>query len=516
VNGVFDNDLGCITDYPSGSSCQHIPNVLLNSGSGAIYQWYGKTSIGAYDLSCVDPDDCGETTADVWSDVAGVQIYYPDISSITPSSASPGERGTFTIAGLGLISPFLNPPTVTVTNQASVFSSFFVLDSNYTDGTITVSYTVLGSPTTGTQTITVNNGFGSDSIAITVVGPPIIDGPDGTPVQSSSTSPISVLAGQPISLSVAAPSGQTIQSQSWVFGNPGDVVAGFNGTLNSGGPVAVTGSTSNNLNCFFIVPGETETVTVNVTYSNGATASATEWYSVSGPTGDVLPTVTMLPNNQSVQVVSGANGTAGLVLTGTPVPGTDPPQVSGAVFQTTAEPPADNTGAFIWVQLITGNQDQKLNSTGPLLCPAQPQTGLDTIYPNDSGVTVTEDMPSRSLIDGYGESETTFNATMYLMWDPAIPPPGELACQVAMGDLGFSIPSTCVSIPVPLGSVSWHWSGCAINTLTQQANGTSWALGCGLSTSYAPQTPNYAQNYGYPTWTQVTTGNYGQCVPANQ
>jgi hypothetical protein len=178
VNGVFNTNLGCYAYYPSATACQHSPNVTLNSGNGALYQWYGKTSIGAYDVQCVVPSSCYETQDSELSDPAEVQIYYPDINYISPNSVTPGDTGkTLTIDGEGLISPFLNTPTVSVTNQGSVFSSFYVQSFNYAAGTITIGYSVLSSANAGTQTVTVNNGFGTGAVNITINAPaPVITG----------------------------------------------------------------------------------------------------------------------------------------------------------------------------------------------------------------------------------------------------------------------------------------------------------------------------------------------------
>jgi len=77
-----------------------------------------------------------------------------------------------------------------------------------------------------------------------------------------------------------------------------------------------------------------------------------------------------------------------------------------------------------------------------------------------------------------------FSATMHLMWDPALPS----GCTPASTDPHslVSTPSTCTSIPVPLSSVTWHWSGGAINTLANQPNGTTWLLNTTNDCPYKP------------------------------
>jgi|GEM_PF-3040341 len=468
VNGVFNTNLGCYTYSGSGNSCQHSPYVTLASGNGALYQWYGKTTIGAYDVSCSSPSSCYETVDSEWSDPAEVQIYYPDINYISPNSVTPGDTGkTFTIDGEGLISPFQNTPTVTVTNQGSVFSNFYVQSFNYAAGTITIGYSVLSTASAGTQTITVNNGFGSGSATVTVIAPPTINGPNGS---ISPRTPTSVYAGQRVSLSVAAPSGLSIQSQTWSFGNSADAVGGFNASTSSGSVSSVTTTSNSNLVFYFIIPGKTETVTVNVTYSNGKQASATATFNVGGPTGNLL-NAWMASNNQALQITT----EPALSLTGSSYTENDGGNL-GMVFQANSGQ-SFSSGSWVWVQLINSNQEKTIDSSGSWDCPADPksQSGLDTTYPYSSGVSYMNDSPPSSMT-GYAEYQRSFSATMYLMWDPQLPS----------------------SIPVPLESVSWGFSGCAINTLLPQNNGTTWTLQCGLA---APSTP---QPSGYPEWQQLS------------
>jgi hypothetical protein len=106
------------------------------------------------------------------------------------------------------------------------------------------------------------------------------------------------------------------------------------------------------------------------------------------------------------------------------------------------------------------------------------------------------------LLSRFGEQWETFSATMYLLWDPGLPS----TCTPASTDPNLhSTKSTCTSIPVPLSSVTWHWSGCAINTLAHQSNGTNWTLstlnGCPVDTLGTVQLSNSVS--GFPIWTSV-------------
>lgn len=249
------------------------------------------------------------------------------------------------------------------------------------------------------------------------------------------------------------------------------------------GPGACTGSSfvasQTNVGPFyFIVPGATETVTVTVTYtladgSISQQVQQTQTFTVQGPTGNLLQ-AWMAPNNQAVQITNDSDGPS-LSLTGSSYSGPDGGSL-GMVFQANSGQ-APSSGEWVWVQLISSSQVEELDSTGSFACPAQgqSQSGLDTSYPYAAGVSNRNDSPHLPMT-GYGEYQRSLNATMYLMWDPQLPS----------------------SIPVPLESVSWGYSGCAINTLSPQSNGTTWTLQCGVA---APSTP---QPSGYPEWTQLS------------
>lgn len=182
----------------------------------------------------------------------------------------------------------------------------------------------------------------------------------------------------------------------------------------------------------------------------------------------------------------------------TPVPGG---QV-GIAFTSNATPPAGYNQSVTWVQLVT-NQYQHMASNGPYSLPPSPQTGLDNAYPyTNVSRTTTYDSPATNLPSIYGEGWETFTATMYLMWDPGLPSGCSPAKTVQNPDGSFSsTASTCASIPIPLSSVTWHWSGCAINTLANQNNGTTWvrstANGCPV------ETLGNAQSAGFPVWTST-------------
>jgi hypothetical protein len=95
------------------------------------------------------------------------------------------------------------------------------------------------------------------------------------------------------------------------------------------------------------------------------------------------------------------------------------------------------------------------------------------------------------------------------MWDPTIPQQGQNSCRAAsVNQQGQAVPSTCSSIPVPLGYVTWHWSGDAINTLANQATGTTYILPCApgvlqgfvASSLYPPRWESVAPSVALGNW----------------
>ncbi|GGA73529.1 hypothetical protein GCM10011507_26390 [Edaphobacter acidisoli] len=199
-------------------------------------------------------------------------------------------------------------------------------------------------------------------------------------------------------------------------------------------------------------------------------------------------------------------------LSTTGVTVTSPQGVTGPIgidFKTSATPPSGTNQSFTFVQLLNGVQQKYITGNGVTLVPPTPTVSIDKTYPYAYVYPAeTWDTPSAGLpMMNYGEGWETFTATMYLMWDPGIPPSGQSSCtpaktvQNADGTFTPST-STCASIPVPLSSVTWHWSGCAINQLVNQSNGTTYTLS---TTNGCPvQTLGIPQSSGFPTWSPAS------------
>ena len=430
----------------------------------------------------------------------------PTITGISPSTWIAGNSYNITITG----NNFGTAPSISITGPSGSISANVTSGS---DTSIAANIMVPANSASGPATVTVTStGFG---------GSGFFSGNGGNSPSSSSTTPqvvattptpqimfngqsisgktnIQVFAGQKISLSVAAPSGSglSITSQTWFFGNSADVVGGYNASTSGGFVVPVTGVSNSNLVFYFINPGKTESITVNVTYSNGKSASSTATFNVQGPTNvNITSTVGQTPlylnsiENPTLKLAGVADTNAGIE------------------FQATSNLPPSNQGEYSWVQTITkdttyflGNIDN--SPTARYQCPVitGSTTQLDTEYPY-SVVSSTNGVPSDTATDSpslglqFGETAWSFAPTMYLMWVP-------------------NADSTCnggiCSIPIPLARVNWSWSWDAISTLTlQDSTESQWILnacskansnGCVLSS------PNTDPNQAYPTWSGTDTG----------
>lgn len=245
---------------------------------------------------------------------------------------------------------------------------------------------------------------------------------------------------------------------------------------------------------YFVVPG---TYTFTYTYGTSVgSASSSVTYVVTGPTNaSVTPTQFDAVTEYADQT---KNGEPSMGLG-------DVPGFLGLTLQATFNPPANytyNANSTSFVHVITQDRERDLTVagtwTGHKTGSISP-TGvifsqvLDNYYPYISGPQFYDD-PHGALPDTNdvnGELSRNFSATLYLMWDPALPH----GCQPAANPGNSPTPSTCTSIPVPLGTISWGFCGDAINTLIPQGIWTNWTLSCSSETQ-----PSFIPGTTYPSW----------------
>lgn len=241
--------------------------------------------------------------------------------------------------------------------------------------------------------------------------------------------------------------------------------------------------------------------------SNNTSNSAVATFNVTGPTQVTPATLFIKPTVGTVEIqpMTGnkitQGGTPTLVLLGLPVGNAQ----TGITLAASANLPPSNPGSYSWVQLLNGDLQTILRmkngatvlsscttfATGPVLDGGYPYSSTT----NTNGVqndTLT-DNPEASLFTTYGFLARQFSATAYLMWNPGLPN----------------------SIPVPLASIGWKFTG---NAIAKGVVGTNWAVGgCGLTsggTCQAAVPSSDPKNFAYPVWTAVAPLNaQPNCTP---
>jgi hypothetical protein len=157
----------------------------------------------------------------------------------------------------------------------------------------------------------------------------------------------------------------------------------------------------------------------------------------------------------------------------------------GIKFQTQ---PA-NTGAYQWVQIISGLEIVKYKPSGRteriIISGA-----LDTYYPyanyNNPDNFLMDDNPGVILESRFTAVSEVMSARMYLMWNPRLP----TNCVPTSTINGAG---TCTSISVPLGYIDWQWSGAA----QYDASRKKWNLVPGSTSKFAKP---FVRSSIFPSW----------------
>jgi hypothetical protein len=253
---------------------------------------------------------------------------------------------------------------------------------------------------------------------------------------------------------------------------------------NAGEELADPSMTNYSLTFYWVNPGTSESATFTYTDGNGNQPSATVNYTINGPTNIMVtnnPQV-MAPVTVNAQAANsptiylelgyglGNNTYDGITLQSAPVP---------------------SSGSLTWVQLITGDKirlraDGIPYCSGGQTCTCNPSglsasaAELDNVYPYVNGGNFNDSprSPVNYSLGGtpinYNEVEQSFSATTYLLWDPALPLGCTPATTTGNGSSTTTKQSTCSgSIPIPLGNISWSWSGDGIDTEILQSSGTT-------------------------------------------
>jgi hypothetical protein len=481
----------------------------------------------------------------------------PHITSVSPTAWTAGATNLqVTIQGTGF-----DCPSVRTTDPAHVVVG--PINFNPEPGT-TITANVNVDANTPTETITLfvdindaqvveSNGVPITIAALPTPQPLIVFGSSatacsGTPQNlAGTTNPTHIVAGQKIPL-VACINGIdsriTLTGESWTSPS-GTAVAGF--TNGSGGGPDVTAGHMKTITATSCANGQAQCVlapfywvcatsgssgsctypgTAQISFqyqpaNSSSPISATAQFSVDGPTNvDVHAVV----NPVEISSANPTNGGFPLVLQLG-----DFPTTTGITFTAAGNFPAGDgiNAKFIFVQVLdpisfqyllaNGTQTRTLNNPGEV---------LDTTYPYANGNNV-DDSPSTARLGNKNESEQaeSMDAKMWLLWDPALKVDGT-QCHAAQLDANDNLlPSTCDSIPIPLGYTLWHWSGNAVSTLdtvTPPTDTLGWRAGTpagqpgcrnpsqGLGGAGQPAGPAFThQNFVFPDWITVVSNATG-------
>ncbi|HMD83986.1 MAG TPA: hypothetical protein VKO18_04705 [Terriglobia bacterium] len=489
----------------------------------------------------------------------------PTISSITPNPWQAGwTNRQVTITGTG----FGTSPTVTVSDPNANCTVTSATDPG-PPGTATIlgNCSVAANDLNTSATVTVtSHGYGgigfigvqgqpssaNDGVGITPYQPPapqIFLGPDnnGSVCNGNATNitnqTVNALVGQSISFTACIPSSVPINLVTQTVWSPaglqlpfaianfsvaatpancgpgqGQTLCSYTATQTPVSNTTCTTYTYCDFNAFFFVTPGSYTFVYSYAVSNGLYASASVTYVAAGPTNvevSIDPVFGPGTGFTPVSIWADSQNNAWMGLGMVNASGSPPYGIWLSPSYTPPVPIPGNPGSLLWVQVFTSQTWRMLNNygtwTGHLSGQVSP-TGeiysavLDTVYPYPYNGNYWFDDPDTGLLSSYSELSENYSSTVYLMWDPTIPPAGK-TCSAATtsgsGSATIGIPSTCASIPVPLGYVTWGACGDAANTLgSVPSTGTDWALNCSSETAPSSFVPSTT----YPSWQSTLNG----------
>jgi len=465
----------------------------------------------------------------------------PTITGVNPPAWPSGTTTSVTITGRG----FGTSPSVTIAGPGVTGTSITYVSDTQIVANVTVAALVAAQ--TATIQLQSNGYTGSGFLgspgqpqksAVSVPLSPVHAVPEvlffGNPI----TGPLTVFAGQKMSLSVQQPaSSLTVVNgifSSISFSQPNIPVA-INGWTPGIAPTYTTNvsatpaSTSTNPFTFYWISGGTFTVDYQWTVQDlvlGQTSGSTAvTFNVAAPTvpGVVVnpipanpgvsaaPGVTnvipVIATSVALGTITGIGGIPTLQLTGVSYN----QKVFGVVFQPLLNRPGGDDGQVSWVQLIQRyvvryrGPTANVGPTGTKTCTQTTSKALDNKYPyqgvDEYGVALDSPGVQATTTTGtfkYSEVSIDFSATMYLLWSPT------------SSDFCDHTLATDCTVPLPQGYVTWNAKGDAVNTLLDDStNYTTWIADSALCVNAGPYNP-FTADTTYPTWTAVFTNGPNQ------
>ena len=433
-----------ITNFVNGTQTDQTADFEgISQGTTAIYASAGVNSLNV----CTADGSMYETGPP------------PKITSVSPIVY--GGTGTVTIQGNG----FSGAPTVTSQSGNITFTN---AATNNTATTITATYKVACGSTSDSIIVSSTGetqAIPAFAIQLTL---PNASMPTITLNGNSVSGTEKVAVGEKIALAATIPSlppCMQLQSQSWTPPAASNAVGNFNASVSSGQVVPIsTISTSGSSYAFYwTTPGNP--LSTNFSYSITPHGGGSQ---------EVSPIASIVFNVEGPTkvTVSSTLGTINISQTNyLRLGGSE--QNLGIDFIATSTAPTDFQGSYCWVQILNSYKNVNYPPSGsPTTCVAS--AGLDTNYPYDEGNDI-DDEPKVELVSPYVQETITNTFTMYLMWIPTV---------------------STDAIPVPLGSVSWNWSGNAIYSSSTKM----WSLNTSGNTAAA--NPFVPSTTTFPQWDQ--------------
>jgi hypothetical protein len=462
-------------------------------------------------------DNCWEDSGESFPYGSYIRLndVTPNITGVSPSSLNAGTSTPVHITGTG----FGTTPTLSATDSNNAITGVSVtsVGPNSIDATISVAASTPAENVTLTVTSHGYNGQGfisnqgnspvspSINLSVTPIPAPV---PQIQFKGSTITGMQPVVVGQRIELTryVNAPLATT--SDLWTV--PGTIVGGFSANSSSALVLPVLSLAFPTVSYYWVTPSNSITVTYRYCMVNFECNSASATFSVGG-----IDNLTVSAPMNRVQIDPSTLRMG---------PGSKARSVPGIYFNKSAAiPPGSGTkAAFQWVQIVTNDTTTLrcgVTSDSTLVCKAAQTTyacvsrsgypALDNYYPlpivSDGNAV---DIPSGPPLGTNREFEqaASFDATTFLMWDPALNSDGTGGCTPAVTDSlsRISQPSTCTgSIPIPLGYVNWHYSGDALNTFDVTQGVSGWNLVSADPLVADTNGPSFHMSSSYPQWNRL-------------
>jgi hypothetical protein len=510
-NGVTGVDFDSSSyGTPMNGTAQAAAEITMNTGStsSASGVWStGSSSIAAVDSSglitgvypgmtnvqlvVIDvPVDAGTIcsaelvpcpTESYAATPAQVSVF-PQVSGITTFTY--GQSGGFVITGTGFEA--LGAPVTVYFSDPNISGGSTPGTVNATGTSITGTYSMgCGANLSYLPSFWIQGSYGEGTMqtlsqplpwALPTVSAPTIN-LNGTQVSGTQ----SVVVGQQIALtaSQSLPNCMALNSQSWT--QPTGTTVGNYVASTASGSVTDTAlpANSNSFTYYWIAPGNP----LNVSYSTGLITTSGDGYTESSPTATAQFNVAG-PTNLNVYTCGGAavctsNGALAAVGIGVgPKIDFGVGTLNGIIFTASANP--SPPGTFSFVQLLN-SADTTYDQLNGTQCLFNQGSGLDGAYPyatastppTTNGPTATDDSPGRSLFPDDSEVTVQFNATMYVMWTPS---------------------TVSAPIPVPMGSVTWSFTGDAVQNLSTGV----WSIN--TKTVSKGSASAFVSSTTYPTW----------------